>query len=79
MPSVARFVDGVIIAVERGTPLADVLRAQATDAREAARQHVIAEGGRREILMMIPVVFFVLPVTVVFAMYPGLGALQVNL
>lgn len=79
VPSVARFVDGVIIAVERGTPLADVLRAQATDAREAARQHLIAEGGRREILMMIPVVFFVLPVTVVFAMYPGLGALQVNL
>ncbi|WP_462417882.1 type II secretion system F family protein [Kytococcus sp. Marseille-QA3725] len=79
VPSVARFVDGVIIAVERGTPLAEVLRAQATDAREAARQQIIAEGGRREILMMIPVVFFVLPVTVVFAMYPGLSALQVNL
>ncbi len=79
VPSVARFVDGVIIAVERGTPLADVLRAQAMDAREAARQHIIAEGGRREILMMIPVVFFVLPVTVVFAMFPGLSALQVNL
>lgn len=79
VPSVARFVDGVIIAVERGTPLAEVLRAQATDAREAARQAIIAEGGRREILMMIPVVFLVLPVTVVFAMFPGLAALQVNL
>ena len=79
IPSVARFVDGVIIAVERGTPLAEVLRAQAMDAREAARQQILAEGGRREILMMIPVVFFVLPVTIVFAMFPGLASLQVSL
>ena len=34
----ARFVDGVAIAVERGTPLADVLRAQAVDVREAGKR-----------------------------------------
>lgn len=79
IPSVDRFVDGVVIAVERGTPLAEVLRAQAMDAREAARQQILAEGGRREILMMIPVVFLVLPVTIVFAMFPGLASLQVSL
>ena len=37
MPLVARFAQGVAVAVERGTPLADVLHAQAADVREAGR------------------------------------------
>lgn len=76
--SITRFVDGLVVAVERGTPLADVLRAQAADAREAGRQAVIESGGRREIAMMVPVVFLVLPVTVVFAVFPGLSMLRVG-
>jgi tight adherence protein C len=66
----ARFVDGVAIAVERGTPLADVLRAQAVDVREAGKRHLLESAGRREIAMMVPVVFLVLPVTVLFVMVP---------
>lgn len=68
----ARFVDGLVIAIERGTPLADVLRAQAADVREAGKRALLASGGRREIAMMIPVVFLILPITVLFALYPGL-------
>ena len=67
----ARFVDGVAIAVERGTPLADVLRAQAVDVREAGKRALLEAGGRKEIAMMVPVVFLVLPVTVLFALFPG--------
>jgi tight adherence protein C len=72
-----RFVDGIIVAVQRGTPLGEVLRAQAQDARESARQALIEEGGKREIAMMVPVVFLVLPVTVLFAVYPGVSMLRV--
>jgi tight adherence protein C len=68
----ARFIDGLIIALERGTPLADVLRAQAADVREAGKRALLASGGRREIAMMVPVVFLILPITVLFALYPGL-------
>jgi len=67
-----RFVDGVVIAIERGTPLADVLRAQAGDVRESGKRALLESGGKREIAMMVPVVFLVLPVTVVFALFPGL-------
>jgi tight adherence protein C len=67
-----RFIDGVVVAVERGTPLADVLRAQAADVREARKRNLLDIGGRKEIAMMIPVVFLVLPVTILFALYPGL-------
>lgn len=76
VPVVARFADGVSVAVERGTPLADVLRAQAADVREARRRDLIENGARREVLMMVPVVFLVLPVTVLFAFWPGLVGLR---
>jgi tight adherence protein C len=72
----ARFVDGVAVAVERGTPLAEVMRAQAVDVREAGKRQLLESAGRREIAMMVPVVFLVLPVTVVFALFPGFYGLQ---
>jgi tight adherence protein C len=69
--SIARFAEGLAIAVERGTPLVDVLHAQAADVREAGRRELMEIGGRKEIAMMLPVVFLILPVTVVFAFFPG--------
>ena len=72
----ARFVDGVAIAVERGTPLAEVLRAQAVDVREAGKRRLLESAGRREIAMMVPVVFLVLPVTLLFALFPGFYGLS---
>ncbi len=69
--SLTRFVDGVVIAVQRGTPLADVLRAQAQDVREEGRRALMEAGGKKEITMMVPVVFIILPVTVLFAIFPG--------
>ena len=74
----ARFVDGIAIAVERGTPLADVLRAQAVDVREAGKRTLLESAGKREIAMMVPVVFFVLPVTIVFALFPGFYGLSLT-
>jgi tight adherence protein C len=68
----ARFVQGLVVAIERGTPLADVLRAQAADVREIGKRALLEAGGRKEISMMAPVVFMILPVTVLFALYPGL-------
>ena len=77
VPVVARFAQGVAVAVERGTPLADVLHAQA-DVREAARRELIESAARREVLMMVPVVFLVLPVTVLFAFWPGVVGLSLS-
>jgi tight adherence protein C len=73
---IARFVDAISTGIERGAPLADVLRAQADDVREARRRQLLEAGGRREVLMLVPVVFFILPVVVVFALLPGLVALD---
>jgi tight adherence protein C len=56
LPGLARFAEGVAVAVERGTPLADVLRAQAQDVREQGRRALMESGGRKEVLMMVTVV-----------------------
>jgi tight adherence protein C len=78
LPLVARFAQGIAVAVERGTPLADVLHAQAADVREAGRRELIEVAARREVLMMVPVVFLVLPVTVLFAFWPGVVGLSLT-
>lgn len=78
LPSLTRFAEGVAVAVERGTPLAEVLRAQAQDVRESGRRALMESGGRKEVLMMVPVVFLILPVTVVFAVFPSIATLQVG-
>jgi len=76
--NVARFAEGLVVALERGTPLVDVLHAQAADVRESARRDLIETGGRREVAMMIPVVFLLLPVTIVFAFFPGYVGLHLS-
>lgn len=77
--SLGRFGEGVSIAIERGTPLADVLRAQAQDAREESKRELMETAGQREIMMLVPVVFFVLPLVIVFAIFPGLAVLEITL
>lgn len=71
----ARFLDGMAVALERGTPLADVLHAQAADVRALSKRQLLEAGGRKEILMMVPVVFLVMPVTILFAFFPGIIAI----
>lgn len=78
VPSIARFAQGVAVAVERGTPLADVLHAQAADVREAGRRELIEVAARKEVFMMVPVVFLVLPVTVLVAFWPGVIGLHLT-
>ena len=72
----AHLIDAIVSALERGSPLAGVLRSQVAASRAVARTQLLTEGGKKEVLMMVPVVFLILPLTVVFALYPGLVALQ---
>lgn len=78
VPVVAQFAQGVAIAIERGTPLADVLHAQAGDVREAGRRALIESAARREVFMLVPVVFLVLPVVILFALFPGFVGLSLT-
>ena len=74
----SRFADGIAVATERGTPMAEVLRAQAADARAGGRRRLLEQAGRKEVLMLVPVVFFILPIVVVIALFPGIHGLQLT-
>ena len=78
MPALTRCIDQVVGALERGTPLAEVLRAQAQDTREQAKRDLLEIAGKKEVAMMIPLVFLILPVTILFAVFPGIFVLQVG-
>lgn len=78
LPPLTRCVEQVTSALERGTPLGEVLRSQAQDARDAARRELLEVAGRKEIAMLFPLVFGVLPVTIAFAVFPGLMVLRLG-
>lgn len=75
----SRFTDSITVAIERGTPLVDVLRAQAQDARDISKRALMESAGQREIWMLMPVVFLLMPLVIVFAIFPGLSVLSITL
>ena len=79
LPAFSRCVEQVVGALERGTPLAEVLRAQAQDSRDDAKRDLLESAGKKEVAMLFPLVFLILPVTVLFAIFPGIFVLQVGL
>lgn len=52
--ALTRAVDQLVAAIDRGAPLAQVLHAQALDAREDAKRALIEQAGRKEIYMLFP-------------------------
>lgn len=79
LPALSRTVDQLVAALDRGAPLADVLHAQAQDAREAAKRSLIEQAGRKEIVMLLPLVFLILPLSILFAIFPGVFLLRLGI
>jgi tight adherence protein C len=79
VPALSRSIDQLVAAIDRGAPLAQVLHAQALDAREDAKRGLIERAGRKEIYMLIPLVFLILPLSVLFAVFPGIFMLRLGI
>ena len=77
-PALSRAVDQLVAAIDRGTPLADVLHAHAADARSGEQRELIEQAGRKESAMLVPRVFLILPVSVLFAIFPGVVMLDLG-
>ncbi len=78
VPAFSRAIEQLTVALERGSPLVDVLRAQAQDSREDAKRSLIESAGRKEVAMLVPLVFLILPVTIVFALFPATLVLELG-
>ncbi len=66
----------IFLALDRGTPLAEVTRNFATDQRIKLRNLITKKAAKKEIAMLMPIVFVVLPSVLAVAMYPALTVLQ---
>lgn len=75
-PLVRKFIDSMVNAMVRGAPITDVLVRHAQEARDYQRNRVLAAAGKAEISMMIPVVFLILPISILFALWPSLTNLN---
>jgi tight adherence protein C len=78
LPPLSRAIEQINGALERGTPLAEVLRAQAQDARDDAKRALLETSGKKEVAMLVPLVFLILPITIAIAVFPGLFVLQLG-
>ena len=70
-PTIRRFCDTLILAIERGTSLSDVLNRQVEEVRAGQHASLLVAAGKAEISLMIPVIFLILPISVLFALWPS--------
>jgi tight adherence protein C len=75
---VEEFTHQITLAINRGSPLSQMLGEQAISARDELQNALLQRAGRNETRMLIPLVFLILPVTVLFAIYPSLQLLNLN-
>ena len=75
-PQVIEFVNKIALALDRGTPLAQMLSELSASARAEIRNMLLRQAGKNETRMLIPLVFLILPITVLFAIYPSLELLN---
>jgi tight adherence protein C len=75
-PLVRKFIDSMVNAMVRGAPITEVLVRHAQEARDHQRNRVLVAAGKAEISMMIPVVFLILPISILFALWPSLTNLN---
>ena len=77
-PQISEFANKVSISLIRGTPLASMLRDLSLSSRAEIRNRLLKQAGKNETRMLIPLVFLILPVTVLFAIYPSLKLLNLS-
>jgi tight adherence protein C len=72
----SRIANTLLVASERGTSLVDVLHGLANEIRAENRRQLLEIAARKDVQMMLPVVFGILPSVVAVALFPAVGALS---
>lgn len=72
----ARLADQIVIATERGTAMLPMLDSFASDIRSSNQRKLLEKAAQKEVWMMIPVVFGILPAVTAVAVFPALTTLS---
>jgi len=71
-----RFITSLILGIERGSSLTPILISQVRDSRLASKSETLKRAGKAEIALLIPVVFLILPISILFALWPSYQQLE---
>ena len=71
-----RLTNSIQIAIQRGTPILDVLNNQVQSLNKQINLALLKKSGKSEITLLIPVVFLILPVSISFAILPSIYGLN---
>lgn len=71
-----RFTTSIVLGIERGSSLGPILISQVKDARLASKNLILQRAGKAEIALMIPIVFLILPISILFALFPSFEQLN---
>jgi tight adherence protein C len=74
--SIRRFIDSLVISMSRGSSMIETLEHAVEESRNQSRVALIEAASKSEVSMLIPVVFLILPVSILFALYPSLANLN---
>ena len=66
------------VSMQFGSPLAEQLTAFSQALRSRIDQQQFTQAAKKENLMLLPLVFLILPVTVIFAIFPAMQYLNIN-
>ena len=66
-----RFITSLILGIERGSSLTPILISQVRDSRLSNKSETLKRAGKAEITLLIPVVFLILPISILFALWPS--------
>jgi tight adherence protein C len=77
-PALDELVLKLQVSLQFGSPLADQLLLLVRTNRSLIASEQLALAAKKENLMLLPLVFLILPITVVFAVFPSLQYLSLN-
>ena len=75
-PQVRRLLNAIRISSERGSPMLDTLQNQVRSQNKEIKVNLLNKAGKSEIALLVPVVFLILPTSILFAVWPSIYGLS---
>ena len=75
---VRRLGNSLQVAINRGSPLLQVIQNQVLSINKEIHTNLLRRSGQKEIALLIPVVFLILPVSILFAVWPSIYSLNLS-
>lgn len=73
---VRRLLNAVRVSSERGSPMLDTLQNQVRALNKEIKVNLLNKAGKSEIALLVPVVFLILPTSILFAVWPSIYGLS---